>query len=177
MSHASGAATVGLRTWAIGSLLALLLGACGPPLAPPAPGAVPDVRGHWTGTWAGQPLSLLITGQADESGAGGLYLGPWQVLGQRTPGVTGVMTSTVRGEAVSANASGELGYLDGTLTLVVRAETTNGAQTLRLTPRGPDRLEGAGESSFRWGPRGAVELTRRPPGRPSAVPRSQEGLT
>lgn len=141
--------------------LAAGLAGCSSPLVPAPPSAVPDLRASWTGTWGGQPLSVLVTDQDDLSGTRGLFLGSWQVLGERTTSLTAVMTSTIRGEPVSANASGRVGYAGGVLTILMSAETSDGIQTLRLSPRGPDRLQGRGESSFRWGPSGPVDLTRR----------------
>ena len=45
--------------------------------------------------------------------------------------------------------------------LLVRAEPTDGQIYLRLHGAGAARLRGDGECTFRWGPRGPVELTRR----------------
>jgi hypothetical protein len=143
-------------------VVALVGCATDPPLAPARPGEVPDLRGRWTGTWAGAPASLLVLEQEDVAGYRGVYVGSAVVLGQRPPGLSGTVTSTVDGRPVTANARGWVGYLDGRLTLRVRAETADGFQVLTLIPEG-DRLGGHGESSFRWGPRGPVELTREAP--------------
>lgn len=143
----------------------LLLGGCGvvPPQVapPPAPAAVPDLRGTWTGTWGGTAVTLVLIEQVELGAYSGLSLGPVQLLGRRVPSVSGVMTSTIRGEAVSVNVQGWLGTLAGTLALVVTASPPAGSQQLTFTRVEPDRLVGAGESDFAWGPHGPVEVLRR----------------
>jgi hypothetical protein len=145
----------------------VLLAGCAtpPPLVPSPPGtAPPDLRGRWIGSWSGDPTSLLIMEQRDVAADGGLYVGTLVVLGEQLPGFTGILTSTVRGTPVSANAWGWIGYLDGRLTLRVRADTSEGIHLLTLVREG-DRLVGEGESSYRWGPQGPVILLRESPPR------------
>lgn len=145
-------------------LLAVLLAGCavGPPLPPPPRGPVPDLVGTWRGTWAGEPLVLLIVEQTAESGYSGIFLGDYQLGGLNRPGISGVLTSTIRGEAVSARAEGWAGHdATGRLLLVVQSESPAGVQWLTLARVSPDQLQGTGESSFRWGPRGTAQLTRR----------------
>ncbi len=141
--------------------LVLLLAGCatGPPVGPPAVSA-PDLTGSWTGTWGGGPLTLLLTEQTIGPGESGLVLGPWQVLGERYPTVAGVLTTTIRGERVSTNAEGLLGLSGGAVILTLRARSSAGDQRLTLRLMDRDRLQGAGESQYRWGPQGAAELTR-----------------
>jgi hypothetical protein len=151
--------------WLAGAALGLLVAGCAstPPLAPVPSADVPDLRGTWGGTWGGAPASLSVIDQVDDLEGRGVYVGPVLVLGEPTPGLTGVLTSTVRAAPLSANARGWIGVADGALTIVVRAEPGDGIQTLTLRRRGADRLEGTGRSSFRWGPQGPVELTRQSP--------------
>jgi hypothetical protein len=144
-------------------LLALLVAVAGCESAPPAPpptGSVPDLRGTWTGTWGGAPVTLVVTGEEDVGAGSGVYLGSWQVLGQRNPGLSGVLTTTVRGERVSLAATGRLTSNAGRPAVLLTATGPAGAQELRLTHVAPDRLRGTGESSYAWGPRGVAELTR-----------------
>jgi hypothetical protein len=147
------------------SSLLLLLAGCGstPHLTPPT-GSVPDLRGVWTGTWGGTLLTLLVLKQEDqESTSGGVTVGPWALAGQRLPGVSGVLTYTVRGQAVSVNVWGPLGDWNGTLTLVLHPETPNGQQIV-LTRVDEGRLTGAGTSPLSWDPQGPVDLVRQAPG-------------
>jgi len=143
---------------------ALLVAGCqpGPPALAPvavAPG-VPDLRGLWTGTWGGAPARLVITGQADLQQHAGVYLGPVQLLGQRLPGLTGVLTLTVRGEARSANVQGWFGATGAGPALVLVAVTPDGREYATLRPLSADRLAGTGDADFAWGPRGVVDLAR-----------------
>lgn len=147
--------------------LALWLAGCasGPAAPPPASSMgppPPDLRGAWSGTWGGAPLTLIITDQTELGADSGLYLGSLQVLGQRGPGVSGVITSTVAGEPVSASVKGWLGSSGAAVTLLLQARTLHGTLQLTLTRAQADRLVGKGESDFPWGPRGDVELSRRP---------------
>lgn len=145
----------------LGAILVLVLVGCsaGPPVGPPALSA-PDLRGSWTGTWGGEPFALLVTGQTTSPGESGVMLGPWQLLGERYPTITGVMTSTIRGERVSTHADGLLAQSDGAIVVTLRARSAAGDQrvTLRLVER--DRLQGSGDSQYRWGPQGPARLTR-----------------
>jgi hypothetical protein len=137
----------------------LALAACQsvPPAPPPAS---EDLRGLWEGTWGGTPLSLLVTEHRDLEAPSGIFVGPFQVLGQARPGVVGILTYTQRGEALSVNFEGRLGGAGAARTLVIIAHPTSGRLQLSLR-RAEDRLAGAGESEFWWGPRGPVELRRR----------------
>jgi hypothetical protein len=137
------------------------------PLAPPA-AVVPDLRGTWTGTWGGTPLTLIVTDQQSGHGESGLVLGPWQVLGEPYPTVSGVLTSSIGGAMVSTRLEGLVGDAGGRLVLTVRARSSAGDQRLRLRLVAPDRLEGDGDSQYAWGPRGPVQLAR-PPRAPAAA--------
>jgi hypothetical protein len=147
--------------WSLALLFALLLAGCttGPPVGPPALSA-PDLTGSWTGTWGGAPLTLLVTEQTIGPGESSLVLGPWQVLGERYPIVAGVLTGTIRGERVSTHANGLLGLSGGAVVLTLRARSPAGDQRLTLRLLDRDRLQGSGESQYRWGPQGPAELTR-----------------
>jgi hypothetical protein len=145
-------------------LLVISLGGCavGPPLPPPPTGPIPDLVGTWRGTWDGAPVALLVSEQTAHSGYSGVFLGDYQLGGPNRPGISGVLTSTIRGEAVSARAEGWAGNdATGRLLLVVQSESPAGVQWLTLARVSPDRLQGSGESSFSWGPRGPTQLTRQ----------------
>jgi hypothetical protein len=149
--------------WAPAAPIALLAFACASAAPPPPPALVaPDLRGTWTGTWNGTPLSLLVTEQQSGHGDSGLVIGPWHVLGERYPVVSGVMTSSLGGEAVSTRMDGLLSDEGGRLVVTVRAHSRAGEQRLTLRLVEPDRLEGRGDSQYAWGPRGPVQLVRRP---------------
>lgn len=141
--------------------LSVLLGACAttPTLTIPAE-PLPDLRGTWTGTWGGTPLTLLVLEQHEASPVDGVTIGPWHVLGGELPGVSGVLTFTSRGEAISVNVRGRLGDSNGRLALVLEPLTVNGGQIV-LTRIDPNRLAGAGTSPMRWEPQGPVELVRQ----------------
>jgi hypothetical protein len=147
----------------LGLVLVLLLAGCatGEPVAPPAL-SVPDLRGSWTGTWGGGPCALLLTEQTIGPGESSVVLGPWQVFGERYPTVTGVLTSTIDGAQVSTRVEGLVGQRGDGLVLMLRARAGAGDQrlTLRLVDR--DRLQGSGDSQYRWGPQGPAQLTRTP---------------
>ena len=130
------------------------------PLPPGAAATMADFRGSWRGTWGGAPASLLVTDQQTAAGYSGVYLGNYQVLGHERPGVSGILTSQVNNAQTSVRADGWFGGGDGQLILRVLADSPSGQQRLTLRPDGPDRLVGMGESSFRWGPSGPIELTR-----------------
>ena len=101
-------------------VLAVLLTACStapPPLAAPD-GHLPDVRGTWTGTWGGAPVTLVILDQTDAAPVEGVSVGPWQVFGRHLPGVSGILTVKIRSEMVSTNVQGRLGLANGRLALV-----------------------------------------------------------
>jgi hypothetical protein len=137
--------------------------ASGAPLPAPPTGPVPDIVGTWRGTWGGHPAVLLVTDQSVDAGYSGVFAGNYQILGHRRPGVSGVLTSTIRGTAVSSRAEGWLGNdARGRLVLVVQTDTPDGQQRLTLARVSEDELQGTGESSFRWGPQGPARLTRQP---------------
>ena len=119
--------------------------------------------GTWRGTWAGEPLALLILSQTPDSGSAGVFVGDYQIGGPRRPGISGVLTSTVRGEAVSSRAEGWIGNdATGRLLLLIQSDSPAGHHYLTLARVNRDQLAGSGESSFTWGPRGPAELTRQP---------------
>ena len=140
--------------------LLLLFGGCTstPSLTAPAR-SVPDLRGAWTGTWGGTPLTLFVLEQEDTS-TSGVYVGPWPLFGHLLPAVSGVLTFTVRGEAVSVNVRGRLGDANGRLTLVLEPLTVNGEQ-ITLSRVDEHRLVGVGTSRVTWEPEGPVELVRQ----------------
>lgn len=146
-------------------VLAAALSACAtaPPLLPVPPSEpVPELVGTWRGTWGGEPAALLVIEQAPDAGYSGIFVGGAQVFGPRRPGVSGVLTSTIRGTAVSSRAEGWLGRdARGRLLLVIQTEMPDGAQRLTLARVSEDELQGTGESTFRWGPRGPARLTRQ----------------
>lgn len=149
--------------------LAMQVGACAttPPLTMPT-GLLPDLRGTWKGTWGGTPLTLVILDQQEGAPADGVSIGSWHVLGRDLPGVSGILTFTVRGEPVSVNVQGRLGGSNGRLTLVLEPLTVNGGR-ITLTRRGEHRLVGTGTTPMSWEPQGPVELIRQPPPGPAAV--------
>jgi len=145
-------------------LVAALASGClvGPPLPPAPSGPVPDLVGTWRGTWGGQPAALLISEQTADSGYSGIFLGGYQLGGPHRPGIAGVLTSTIRNEVVSARAEGWVGNdATGRLLVTVQSESPAGLQWLTLTRVSPAELQGTGESSFSWGPRGPARLTRQ----------------
>ncbi len=144
--------------------IAALLGACAapPPLTSPV-GLLPDLRGTWTGTWGGAPVTLVILEQRDAEPVDGVTVGPWQVLGQNLPGVAGILTVRIRSDMVSVNVQGRLGTSGGRLTLVLEPATVNGGW-ISLTRLEENRLAGTGTSQMSWEPQGPVELIRRPQG-------------
>jgi hypothetical protein len=146
---------------ALGLALVLVLAGCasGEPVAPPAVSA-PDLRGSWTGTWGGKPCALLLTQQTIGPGESSVMLGPWQLFGDRYPTVTGVLTSTIQGEQVSTHVDGQVGQAGGGFVLMLRARAGAGDQRLTLRLVAGDRLQGSGDSQFRWGPQGPAQLTR-----------------
>ena len=157
-----------MKLWPIGvlAIAALSLVSCTTPppaLAPPL-GEMPNLRGTWKGTWGATPITLVILEQQEsEPAGGGVYLGPWQVLGQSLPGVSGVFSVRLRNEMVSVNVRGRLGNSNGRLTLVLEPVTVNGGwiSVVRLDE---NRLVGTGSAQMSWEPQGPVELTRQPQG-------------
>jgi hypothetical protein len=142
--------------------LALVVAGCATSqVAPPPAVSVPDLRGTWTGTWGGAPLTVLVTEQSSGHGDSGLVIGPWQVFGQPYPTVRGVLTASIRGEMVSTHMDGLLADSGGRLVVTVRARSAAGDQRLTLRLVAPDRLEGMGDSQYPWGPQGPVQLARQ----------------
>jgi hypothetical protein len=92
--------------------------------------------------------------------AAGLYIGSYQLLDNERPGISGILTSQIEKEQTSVRAYGWFGGGGEPVTLRVLADSPSGQQRLTLRPDGPDRFVGMGESSFRWGPNGPIELTR-----------------
>jgi len=143
------------------AVLVLLVAGCAGGLPSPPPGAVaPDLRGTWTGTWSGAPLTLIVIEQQSGHGDSGLVIGPWQVLGEQYPTVSGVMTSSIQGEPVSTRMDGLVGDAGGRLVVSVRARSRAGEQRLTLRLVASDQLEGSGDSQYAWGPQGPVQLVR-----------------
>jgi hypothetical protein len=143
----------------------LMLAGCasGTPLPTPPTGEVPDLLGTWRGTWGGEPLVLLVTGQHEDTGYSGVFVGGAQIFGQRRPGISGVLTSTIRGAAVSSRAAGWFGRdATGRQVLLIQTDTPDGGQRLTLARVSESQLQGMGESDFRWGPKGPAQLTRQP---------------
>jgi len=131
-----------------------------PPMPPPTSAmAVPDLRGTWTGTWAQTPLTLFVLNQ-EETPVSGIYVGPWPLLGQRVFGVSGILTFTVRDEAISVNVRGRFGASNGQRTLVLDPLSGYGQQIM-LTRVDPDYMSGIGTSRASWEPSGPVELVRQ----------------
>jgi hypothetical protein len=170
-SHAAWLVQSTMRLVAAAAAVMLFVAACTTPLPQPLPtGAgvtVGDIHGSWRGTWGGAPAALLITDQQLHAGYSGLYIGNYQLLGNEQPGVSGILTSQIDKEQTSVRAYGWFGGVGGQLTLRILADSPSGQQRLTLRPDGPDRLVGVGESSFRWGPSGPIELTRVHQGPPA----------
>jgi hypothetical protein len=82
------------------------------------------------------------------------------VFGERYPTVTGVLTSTIDGAQVSTRVEGLVGQTGGRLVLMLRARAGAGDQRLTLRLVDGDRLQGSGDSQYRWGPLGPAQLTR-----------------
>lgn len=150
-----------MRIVATLAVAALLAGcATAPPAPPPPPMAAPDLRGGWTGTWGGAPLTLTITDQVDDAPYSGLYVGPWLVSGHRVPGMSGIMTYSRRsGEQVSVPFNGWF-VAQRPLDIRIIANPPDGMHKLKLTLAGPDQLTGTGDADNNFGPQGPVELTR-----------------
>ena len=75
------------------------------------------------------------------------------------PGLSGILTFTVQGEAVSVNVQRRPGDSNGKLTLVLDPLTPNGEQ-LTLAHLDAHHLIGVGTSRLTWEPEGPVELVR-----------------
>jgi hypothetical protein len=142
--------------------LAALLSACTAPPALTTPlGEMPDLRGTWTGTWGGTPLTLVVLEQRDAEAFDGVSVGSWQVFGRNLPAVAGILSVKIRSEMVSVNVQGRLGTSNGRLTLVLEPATVNGGW-ITLTRLDENRLAGSGRAQMSWEPQGPVELIRQP---------------
>ena len=131
--------------------------------APPPPTSYDpggELTGTWTGSWGGTPLTLVIVEHTEGAPYSGLYFGPWLIAGGRYPGIAGVLTYASRGVPTSVRFDGWI-YSSRPFTVLVRAEALDGQLDVHLRGAGADRLIGEGQSTFRWGPRGPVELTHR----------------
>ncbi len=131
--------------------------------APPIPTSydpVGELTGTWTGSWGGTPLTLVIVEHTEGAPYSGLYFGPWLIAGGRYPGIAGILTYASNGSSTSVRFDGWI-YSSRPFTVLVRAEALDGQVHVRLRGAGADRLIGEGQSTFRWGPQGPVELTRR----------------
>ena len=156
------------RSGVLGLALIILVAAAGcesaRSSAPPPPVAyepVGELMGTWTGTWGGTPLTLVIAEHTEGAPYSGLYFGPWLIAGGRYPGVAGVLSYARQGTPTSVRFQGWL-YSSRPFTLLVLAEPLDGQLHLRLRGAGAGELIGEGQSEFRWGPQGRIELTRRP---------------
>jgi len=137
-----------------------------PPLGPLTPGAAvqtQDLRGTWAGTWAGSPLTLVVTSQQDVA-TSDLTIGPWPVGGHIGPGITGVLTYAAAGQPMSVNVTGRLGSLNGRPALVLEPAGQVG-QFMTLTFMDANRMVGMGRSHAQWDPEGPAELVRQAPRR------------
>jgi hypothetical protein len=130
-----------------------------PPPPMTTPQVVPDLRGTWTGTWAQTPLTLLVLEQG-ETPVSSVYIGPWPPFARREFGLSGILTFSVRDEAVSVNVRGRFADADGRRALVLDPLTWNGQQIM-LTRVEQDYMAGVGTSRATWEPSGPIELTRR----------------
>jgi hypothetical protein len=131
--------------------------------APPPRAAyepVGELTGTWTGTWGGMPVTLLIAEHTEGGSYSGLYVGPWLVSGGRYPGIAGILSYVSGGAPASTQFKGWI-HSSRPFVVLVLAEVPDGQIHGRLVSAGPGRLAGDGQSTFRWGPHGRVELTRR----------------
>jgi hypothetical protein len=143
-------------------LVALVAAGCvvTPPVGPPAV-SPPDLRGTWIGTWGGTPLSFIVLDQQIGTGDSGVVIGSWQLLGQYYPTVSGIMTTTIRGESVSTNMTGLIAQWGQGFSVTLRGRSSAGDQEMRVRLIETDRVEGAGQSQYAWGPQGSVQAARR----------------
>jgi len=131
-----------------------------PPPLPTSYDPVGELTGTWTGTWGGTPLTLVIIEHTEGAPYSGLYFGPWLIAGGRYPGIAGVLIYARSGLPTSVQFKGWI-YSSRPFTVGILAEPPDGQLHARLRGAGAGGLTGEGESTFRWGPRGRVELTRR----------------
>jgi hypothetical protein len=143
------------------TLVVLLTAGCvvTPPVGPPAV-SPPDLRGTWIGTWGGTPLSFVVIDQQISTGDSGVVIGSWQLLGQYYPTVNGVMTTTIGGEAISTNMTGQIAQWGQGFALVLRGRSSAGDQEMRVRLVEADRMVGEGQSQYAWGPQGSVQAVR-----------------
>jgi len=135
------------------TLVVLLTAGCvvTPPVGPPAV-SPPDLRGTWIGTWGGTPLSFVVIDQQISTGDSGVVIGSWQLLGQYYPTVNGVMTTTIGGEAISTNMTGQIAQWGQGFALVLRGRSSRriawSVRASRSTPgglKGPSKPSGIAE--------------------------------
>lgn len=122
---------------------------------------VGELTGTWTGTWGGTPLTLVIVEHTEGAPYSGLYFGPWLIAGGRYPGLSGVVSYSSGGAPTSTRFVGWI-YSSRPFIVRVLAEPPDGQLHARLRGAGASALAGEGESTFRWGPQGHIELTRLP---------------
>jgi hypothetical protein len=75
-------------------------------------------------------------------------------------GVSGILTFTVRDEAISVNVRGRFGASNGQRTLMLDPLSGYGQQIM-LTRVDSDYMSGIGTSRASWEPSGPVELVRQ----------------
>ena len=132
-----------------------------PPVGPPAV-SPPDLRGTWIGTWGGTPLSFVVLDQQTGTGDSGVVIGSWQLLGQYYPTVSGIMTTTIRGESVSTNMTGLIAQAGQGYGVILRGRASAGDQEMRVRlDRGGSQWKAMGQSQYAWGPQGSVQAARR----------------
>ena len=135
---------------------------------PPAPQAWPDLSGTWKGTWGGAPTTLVIFRRSESAlvgrALGGMSGFAQSVVGQNDSDVTGTLTTDGRAGPLSVSASGRLGVLNNSLTLMLTTQPAFGIadyQELVFTTVTPEQLAGTGTSTMQWGPAGPINLKRQ----------------
>jgi hypothetical protein len=131
-----------------------------PPPPPTSYDPVGELIGTWRGTWGGTPLTLVIAEHSEGAPYSGLYFGPWLVSGGSYPGIAGILTYARGDSAISTQCKGWI-YSSRPFTLLLVAAPLDGQLHVRLRGAGAGELTGEGQSEFRWGPQGRVELRRR----------------
>jgi hypothetical protein len=121
---------------------------------------VGELTGTWSGTWGGSPLTLLIVEQTEGAPYSGLYFGPWLIAGGRYPGISGVLTYARSGSPMSVRFDGWISS-GQPFTVLIQARPLDGDLYMRLRAAGAGVLVGDGDSTFGWGPKGQIGLTRR----------------
>jgi hypothetical protein len=148
-------------------LAVLLTTACADRFQPLPPGPAPDLSGTWTGTWGGQPTTLVIQGQGSEQPQEGLFVGTISVdallSAQQQATVSGTITHPGPSGPLSSTFTGRVDYVAGQLTLLLNLPTFNEFQEIALAVEGNERLVGAAARDIPEGPRGAIRLVRQAP--------------